>query len=288
MTLSLTMGKRLALFACLTLLFYVITAVVTGLILHIGGADPKWMRICAVIQDLMLFILPALLTAMLCTRLPARFLCIDKAPDFRLAMLAMVTLLVAVPAMNALIQWNESITLPDAWQPVEQWMREHEETARHSMQAIMGMHSVMSLVVSIMIVGVLAGLSEELFFRGTFQRLLTTGGVSAHVAVWLVAIVFSAIHLQFYGFFARMLLGAYFGYLLVWTRSLWIPIIAHMFNNICYLVAAYLAPAADTAQPLDTANDGSNLAVTAVSIVLTAVLIAALHRLAGKTMVNKV
>ena len=49
--------------------------------------------------------------------------------------------------------------------------------------------------------------------------------------IWTAAILFSAFHLQFYGFFPRMLLGAYFGYLLYWSHSIWLPIFAHFINN---------------------------------------------------------
>ena len=49
--------------------------------------------------------------------------------------------------------------------------------------------------------------------------------------IWITAILFSAFHLQFYGFVPRMLLGAYFGYLLLWSKNIWLPICAHFFNN---------------------------------------------------------
>lgn len=37
--------------------------------------------------------------------------------------------------------------------------------------------------------------------------------------------------MQFYGFLPRILLGAYFGYLLYWSRNIWIPVFAHFVNN---------------------------------------------------------
>ncbi|MEG1774662.1 MAG: CPBP family intramembrane glutamic endopeptidase, partial [Oscillospiraceae bacterium] len=59
-------------------------------------------------------------------------------------------------------------------------------------------------------------------------------------AIWMAAFAFSMFHMQFYGLIPRMLLGAYFGYLLVWTRSLWIPIIAHFANNAIALLQIWL------------------------------------------------
>ena len=118
---------------------------------------------------------------------------------------------------------------------IAKWMHDAEESAQAGINAILGPHTVMNLIVSILIVGILAGFSEELFFRGAFQRLLTTGRVNPHLAIWIVAFVFSAIHMQFFGFFPRLLLGAYFGYLLLWSGSLWLPILLHVANNSIFI-----------------------------------------------------
>ena len=291
MNLSLTFGKRLFFFACITVLFYVVTSLVVGFIVWKGGADaPKWMRIAAVLQDLLLFIVPAVITAMVCTRLPARFLMIDSRPASSAVFIAICTLIVSVPAMNQIIMWNDSISLPESMASLEQSMRHAEEAAREQVAVLIGGTSVMSLVVSIAIVGILAGLSEELFFRGAFQRLLTTGGVNVHVAVWIVAILFSAMHMQFYGFFPRMLLGAYFGYLVVWTRSLWVPVIAHIFNNTVYIcgqwameraLPADAAGASDAAASAPSAVDSlgqGNWFLVAASVVLTIIGLTILYR----------
>ena len=61
-----------------------------------------------------------------------------------------------------------------------------------------------------------------------------------HVQVWISAAIFSAIHMQFQGFLASMILGALLGYLLVWTRSFWIPMIVHFLNNGLQVVAIYV------------------------------------------------
>ena len=54
---------------------------------------------------------------------------------------------------------------------------------------------------------------------------------NSHLGIWITAILFSALHLQFFGFLPRMLLGALFGYLFQWTGNLWLPIVAHFINN---------------------------------------------------------
>ena len=132
---------------------------------------------------------------------------------------------------------------------------------------------------NILIIGVLAGFGEELFFRGTFMRLMTTGRVNPHVAIWTVAVVFSAMHLQFFGFVPRTLLGAYFGYLLYWSRSLWVPIIIHASNNIIYVVWQWAYSVNGNEQtPIDTIGTNGNWSAVVISALLTVAIIICIQR----------
>jgi hypothetical protein len=117
--------------------------------------------------------------------------------------------------------------------------------------------SISSLIVSILIIAVLAGFSEELFFRGTLQRILSQTNINIHAVVWLVAFIFSAFHLQPFGLIPRMLLGAFLGYLLIWSKSLWLPIIAHIFNNTVVVVSEYYTTNSGQTSYLD--NVGGSL-----------------------------
>lgn len=268
MKLSLSFGKRLLLFFCITLFCFVITSAVVGFISYKAGVDSTpMMRIAAVLQDVLLFILPALVTALLVTRLPATFLAVDRKPQLITLALAVCTMITSIPAMNALIAFNDSITFPESLAALEAAMRQAEDTAQQSVNVLLGGHTVGSLIVSVLIVGVLAAFSEELFFRGAFTRLLTTANVNRHLAIWLVAFIFSAMHMQFFGFFPRLLLGAFFGYLLVWSGSLWLPIVLHALNNSIYVVGTWLAYG--NTEALNGGED--NALIVCLSIVLTIV-----------------
>jgi membrane protease YdiL (CAAX protease family) len=86
----------------------------------------------------------------------------------------------------------------------------------------------------------LPSIGEELLFRGVIQRIFTNWTRNYHWGIWISALLFSALHMQFYGFIPRMFLGVLFGYLLVWSGSMWLPIIAHFINNAVAVVAMYL------------------------------------------------
>lgn len=127
---------------------------------------------------------------------------------------------------------------------IEIWMRSSEEAAAKLTEQLLSGTSWTDLVANLIIIALMAGFGEELFFRGLLQKLVSDHFYNhsdetkakrqkwtKHATIWIIAFIFSAIHFQFYGFIPRLLLGAWFGYLLLWTGSIWIPIIAHTTNN---------------------------------------------------------
>ncbi len=267
MKLSLSFGKRLMLFFCVTLFCLVIASAIVGFIRYkTGDQSVPMLRIAAVLQDLLLFILPAIVTALLVTRLPATFLAIDRKPKLNTTMLAIFTMIASIPAMDALIALNDSITFPESLSALETAMRKAEIAAQKDVNLMLSGDSIGSMVISVLIVGVLAGFSEELFFRGAFTRLLTTANVNRHLAIWTVAFIFSAMHMQFFGFFPRLLLGAFFGYMLCWSGSLWLPILLHALNNSIYVVGEWASEG--SIQEMSACQD--NAIIICVSIVFTA------------------
>ena len=102
---------------------------------------------------------------------------------------------------------------------------------------------------------------------------------SSHIAVWGVAILFSAVHFQFYGFLPRMLIGAYLGYLLVWTGSLWVPVLAHFTNNAFAVIASFIAFRydMDTTQ-IESLGTDNTLWLGILSLFLTLILILSIYK----------
>ena len=229
--LVLSLGQRLLLLLCTFLVCYVLTVAASYVLGRaLSGNIAGALRISAVLQDVLTFIIPAIVTALLVT----------KKPGALTLILVAAVLAVSVPIQEAVIYWNYHMSLPASLSAFENVARALEDAAFTTMKNLLANDSVAALAVNILIVGVLAGISEELLFRGCFQRLLTTGGVNKHLAVWIVAICFSAMHFQIFGFVPRTLLGAYFGYLLLWTRSLWVPVAAHILNNVMFVISAWL------------------------------------------------
>lgn len=212
------------------------------LLTKLGGADRQlpMLRIGIVVQDLLMLIVPAAVVAMMSSNNAGEMLCLRQRPRFYPIFLTLLLMVVSASAMQWVVNLNESISFPQAWHGFEQTLRNMENAAGDSVKFILGPHTPMNLVVSILIVGILAGFSEELFFRGTLQRLFARTRLGHHGAIWITAMIFSAVHFQFFGFLPRMLLGAMFGYLLLWSGSIWLPMIGHAFNNTLYVVLIYV------------------------------------------------
>ena len=93
-----------------------------------------------------------------------------------------------------------------------------------------------------------------MLFRGALQRSLGRWSGNLHVAIWITAILFSAMHMQFYGFLPRLALGALFGYLLIWTGTLWVPILAHFINNAAAVVITFSFEKEELEQSMENAG----------------------------------
>lgn len=238
--LSLSFGKRMALFVCAFFLCFLVSGVLGYMVMRLGHSGAPSLRIATVVQDVLVFIVPPVVTALLVTRRPDRFLMLDNVPRPAIVLLVLFTFIMSVPLMNRIVMWNESLRLPESMHALQQWMAEAEQHAARMTEVLIGGKSVMSMVLGVLIVGVLAGLSEELFFRGGMQRLFMTRPMNPHVAIWLTAILFSLFHFQFFGFVPRMLLGALFGYMAWWTRCLWVPVTLHILNNSLVVITTWL------------------------------------------------
>ena len=277
--------SRLFLFVLISFLCLIVGAVIVSLI-TMRGTTTVTLRLATVAQDIFMFILSAIVTAVIVTRRPATLLRIDSHYPWLTVLLAVAGLIAAMPAMNALVKWNESLSLPSSLAGVETWMRNSETAAQVAINTMLGGTGIGDLITGVLIVGILAGFSEEIFFRGTLQRLLATSrnndinstpSLTAHVAIWGTAILFSAFHVQFFGFFPRLLLGAYFGYLLWWSRSLWVPVTVHAVNNSIVVIASWAQRAGYIEEDLNRAG-ADNIAAIGASILLTVIIIVLLRK----------
>jgi membrane protease YdiL (CAAX protease family) len=151
-----------------------------------------------------------------------------------------VLVIVSLPAMSSLVQWNAGINFPAFMQGFETWARELEEQAQAITKSLTQFTTLTRLLVALLVVAVVPAISEELVFRGVVQRTLVQWTGNHHVGIWLAAAIFSAIHFQFFGFIPRLALGVVFGYLYAWSGNILVPMVAHFTQNAFQLILLYL------------------------------------------------
>lgn len=191
-------------------------------------------------QNVLVFIIPAMLVVRQSCPKPWHVMGLDVAPDRRALLLVAVAYVVSIPVLNYTVHLNEAMHLPSSLSWLEQMMRASEDAAQAVTRQLLENSTLPAMLLAVFAVGVMAGVGEEFFFRGAMLGMWRQNGAREHLSVWVVAIVFSAIHLQFYGFVPRMLIGVWLGYLFVWTRSLWVPIAAHALNNSMVVIFSWL------------------------------------------------
>ncbi|MES2388967.1 MAG: CPBP family intramembrane glutamic endopeptidase [Bacteroidota bacterium] len=186
------------------------------------------------------FILMPLVVNRLYDKLPARAF----SPELRFPGLVIpatiFALLFFLPFDGFIVEWNRNLAFPEFMRGFADWAREAEDKATKMTEMITGLDSLPELALGMLVVAVIPAIGEELFFRGVLQTRLRLLTGNVHAGIWLSAFLFSAIHMQFFGFVPRMLLGLMFGYIYAGSGNLVLPMIAHFVNNGLTLLSMYL------------------------------------------------
>jgi len=187
-----------------------------------------------------------------------------------------VLMFVSNPLIELLANINQKMILPH-WL---QWMRESEDSAQKVLAAMLDMKTICDVIIDVLLVGLLTAIVEEFMFRGVIQTIFVRWTGSIHAAVWITAILFSAFHMEFFGFLPRLLLGVLFGYFVAWSGSIWTGVWAHFVNNATDVVVTYLYQHKIlTGDPNE--QHVFNYMGYVISFVLVAVLLYAYKRLAA-------
>lgn len=195
------------------------------------------------VTSVAMFLLPPFFLVWILRQPVKATLRIFQISDQKVWIFTIISMLVIQPFINLLGDWNAHLSLPSWLSGLEEWMKRTEAMNDSLVNQFLSVHHWTGLLFNIVLIAMIPALAEEFFFRGTIQRLFAEK-LNVHVSIWLTAIIFSAVHLEFYGFVPRLLLGAYLGYLFVWSGTIWVPVIAHFTNNavgvfIGYQIANY-------------------------------------------------
>jgi uncharacterized protein len=256
-----------------TMVMSAITGIKTTELLNPGLdlARPEvitYMRGMQVFQFISLFLIPSLLCARLFSTNSKKYLGFQQPslPSYYLVGVAL--LLLAIPLTGFLGELNSRVQFPPG---IEEWARRNEEDAAKQVKAMLSQRTIKDLIINLITIAGLAAVGEELLFRGVAQRLLIKLFKNHWAGIIVAAFLFSAMHMQFYGFLPRFGLGILLGLAYWYSGSLWVPILAHFIYDAFLIILVYLNPSS-----LDDNNviATSNLAIAAsISFLLVAVLV---------------
>jgi membrane protease YdiL (CAAX protease family) len=222
--------------------------------------DPQTIRVLKyfqVVQSFGLFIVPPVILGWMFSGKTMEYLHLNQNFLAASVIIAGLLLIFAAPLINFAGEINSRMYFPEWLSGVEDWMKSSEEKATRLTEAFLKVETTGGLLFNVFMIAFLPAIGEELLFRGVIQRIFTRMTRSNHWGIWISAILFSALHLQFYGFLPRLLLGVLFGYLLVWSGSMWLPIIGHFLNNGLAVITMFLIDKNKLSPDIETIGSSS-------------------------------
>ncbi|WP_430934036.1 lysostaphin resistance A-like protein [Saccharicrinis sp. 156] len=237
-----------------------------------------------VVQSIGLFIIPPILFEFLtCGNIALNHFRKIRI-SYTLLALAILAVIAAQPFISLLGVFNNGIEFPDFFVHIEEWMRDKEADAQRATEVFLSASDWPHTLLNAIIIAVIPAIGEELMFRGSLQRVFQTIFKNKHLAVIITAVLFSAIHVQFFGFLPRFVLGVIFGYLMVYGKNIWLPIIAHFTNNFMAFIIyqSYTNDNITKSNPLDAGHEYPDIIWVIFSLLGTIAILYLCHWIVEK------
>ncbi|MCC5919517.1 MAG: CPBP family intramembrane metalloprotease [Cyclobacteriaceae bacterium] len=196
-----------------------------------------------------------------------------------LGMVLVITATLTMIFANAgFVEWNQNLEFPAFLERFAEWARQKEDSLGELTVYLTSFASFEEYLLGLVVIAVIPAIGEEFLFRGVVQEKLLAATQNPHTAVWGAAIIFSAIHMQFFGFVPRMLLGAAFGYLYLYSGNLWYPIIAHFLNNGITVTVLYLHRQGFIDMDIENGTESPGIYITLILTLASIALIYGFYR----------
>ena len=263
-------------------LFILLALIIIGLILGtvIGLAyvfitksnpqDLNSLRFMQISSQLFTFVFPPIAYAFLVKEIPVNALGLKNAKILWF-LIGTAMIFVIMPLNSILAEWNAGLKLPESLSALEQMIKDMQESASAMIEKFVSVDTIGGLILNLFMIAGLAALGEELLFRSIIQTSLIKICKNAHVGILIASAIFSFIHLEFYGFVPRLILGMLLGYMFYFSGSIWIPLLMHFLNNGTVVLIYFLNNKGITNIDVDTFGQTS-IPILIVSIVVMIVL----------------
>lgn len=211
-------------------------------VIQSGGSLPvEWLIFLQGLSSIGMFLVPAVLAAHLFSLDGTSYLKLNRFPSrgFVVVGLLVLVTLSANSLSDILYRLSRGFVWPEAFGTLEQMINTSEANMSRQIQRFLEMSNTFEFIQVFFVMAILPALCEEVLFRGALQPVFKKMTGNVHLGVFLTALSFALVHLQFYTFLAILALGLILGYIKEWSRSLWPGIIVHLINNGSIVVAVY-------------------------------------------------
>jgi hypothetical protein len=188
-----------------------------------------------------IFIVPAFLFSRAINQNPVHFLHLNHKTRFYNYLFIIILIISAIPVSSWLLTFNQNLHFPENLKEFEGYLREDEAFSKLQSELFVKANGVGQLVLNLVIVAVIPAIAEEIFFRGCLQNFVRMCFYNLHVSVIFTAIIFSAIHGDYFGFLPRFMFGMVLGYAFAYSGNIWVPVFGHFLNNGITVLAFYIS-----------------------------------------------
>lgn len=117
---------------------------------------------------------------------------------------------------------------------------EQEKHAADTLKTLFRFSSASDFAIALFVSSILPAFCEELFFRATLQNIMLRITKKPWLSICITAFVFSVLHMQMIGFFPRLLMGIFLGYVFFSFGNVLAAILAHALFNSIQVVYLYI------------------------------------------------
>lgn len=265
--------KRIFLFIGLLVFGFIFATLLSAAVSIIGGdsiSSLNKLRISQISSQLFIFVFPPLLYSFLTRKQPMKSLGFNTIPLE--ALVGILMMFAILPLNNLLTEWCSMIKLPESLKSIEEFMNRLSEQTLKTSEKMLSVNNIGGLFLNLFMIAGLAAFGEELLFRSMLQTFLTKRCKNVHIGIIITALIFSLVHLEFYGFMARFILGLLLGYMFYLSGTIWIPMLMHFVNNATAVVVYYLDYNGFADIDVDSFGSTHNIFIIIGSILLIIIL----------------
>ncbi len=200
------------------------------------------------VSTIFMFFLPVYFFALICYRKPGKFIGFNTNVNYKQILILLAILFFTFPLSGALAELTKMIPLPLNWAAK---FKDMEDARALQESALININSFPKYIISLFVIGFLPGLVEEVCFRAGIQNILVRWLKGPWLAIIITSIIFSLVHISYYGFLVRFALGVILGLIFYYSGSIWLSVLFHFLYNGIQVTALYVYTLSAAKNPKD-------------------------------------